>query len=194
MLWICCFERKYSLSFFSKSLQSVDQALSSGCFLQVFPKFWTLHFFWMSPTTKNLIPAAFLHASPHPSLGHRPHIRQKLSLIACRQILPKIWSAVRIFISFFMTYLKNFTGLKSLNTKQCPAGLSSRIIALCTLLLTKNSPSFNHALLPPSRVNCPNPVMYNRVLQLREQGKSKTSLPWDFYSLLLTLKRHQVIL
>ena len=46
---------------------------------------------------------------------------------------------------------KMFFGTKSLNTKQCPAGLSPRIKPLPI----KNDPSVDVALLPPLDVDCP---------------------------------------
>ena len=53
---------------------------------------------------------------------------KKIFLIAFRQILSKILSAVHIFSFIITTYLKKFTGSKSLSTKQCSAELSSWII------------------------------------------------------------------
>ena len=53
-------------------------------------------------------------------------LEKKVSLMAFRQILPNILSAVVSYT--IMTYLKKLNGTKSLNTKQCPVGLSSRII------------------------------------------------------------------
>ena len=66
--------------------------------------------------------------SPRPSPDHSPHIGKKVSLIAFRQILPKILPAVCIFSHTVMIYVKKYNGTKSLNTKQYPAGLSPRII------------------------------------------------------------------
>ena len=43
-------------------------------------------------------------------------------------MLPTILAANHIFSFTIMTYLKRFIGVKSLNKKQCPVGLSSRII------------------------------------------------------------------
>ena len=45
------------------------------------------------------------------------------------QILPNILPVVRIFSFTIMTYLKKSIGIKSLNTKQCPAGFSPIIIS-----------------------------------------------------------------
>ena len=59
------------------------------------------------------------------------HILEKnVSVIAFIQILPKILPAAYIFSYTIMTNLKNLIGNKSLNTKQCPAGLCPRIIPL----------------------------------------------------------------
>ena len=81
-------------------------------------KIWTFLFCWVSP------PVAL------PSPNQSPHTGKKISLIAFRQILPNILSAVYIFSSTIMATLKNLSWNKSLNTKQCPTGLSSKIIPL----------------------------------------------------------------
>ena len=70
----------------------------------------------------------------------KPHIGRKVSLIASRQILPKVLSLACIFSYTIMAYLKNLDGTKSLNTKQYPAGLPPRIIPQTFLLLPKMSP------------------------------------------------------
>ena len=57
-------------------------------------------------------------------------LEKKVSLIACRQILAKILPAAYIFSNTIMTNLKKLIGNERLNTKQCPAGLSPRIIPL----------------------------------------------------------------
>ena len=70
------------------------------------------------------------HAQSHfPPLIIDHILEENVALIAFRQILPKILSAAYIF-SIIMTNLKKLTGNKSINTKQCPAGLSPRITAL----------------------------------------------------------------
>ena len=63
-----------------------------------------------------------------------------ISLIALIQTLPNILPAACIFSYPIMTYLKMLHGDMSLNTQQCPAGLSSRIIPQVSLLLQKMSP------------------------------------------------------
>ena len=65
-----------------------------------------------------------------PSLPWSHSTYWKKYLIAFRQILPKILPAVYIFNNTIMTNLKKFIWNKSLNTKQCPAGLSPRILSL----------------------------------------------------------------
>ena len=55
-------------------------------------------------------------------------LEKKLSLIAFRKILSKIFPEACIFSNTIMTCLITLVGTKSLNTKQCPAGLSLRII------------------------------------------------------------------
>ena len=57
-------------------------------------------------------------------------LEKKVSLIACRQILAKILPAAYIFSNTIMTNLKKLIGNERLNTKQCPAGLSPKIIPL----------------------------------------------------------------
>ena len=47
------------------------------------PKMWTFPFCWISPPLKNW--------DPCPSPDHRPHIEKKVSLIAFRQVLAKLW-------------------------------------------------------------------------------------------------------
>ena len=54
---------------------------------------------------------------------------KKLSLIGfLTQILPKILPATHTFSFTMMKYLKKFIGIKSVNRKQCPAGLFPTII------------------------------------------------------------------
>ena len=76
-----------------------------------------------------------------PSVGYHPqspfsplmtdHIfEKKVSLIALRQILPKILPVAYIYKNTIMTNLKKLIRNKHLTTKQCPAGLSPRIIPL----------------------------------------------------------------
>ena len=77
-----------------------------------------------------------------PSVGYHTHqkiespcpliidhiLEKKVSLIAFRQILSKVLPEPCIFSYTIMTYLKKLVGTKSVNKKQCPAGLSPRII------------------------------------------------------------------
>ena len=60
-----------------------------------------------------------------PSPDHRPLIGKKVSLIVFRQIL-----VAYIFSNTLTTDLIKLIGNKSLNTKQCPAVLCTRIISL----------------------------------------------------------------
>ena len=55
-------------------------------------------------------------------------LEENVSLIALREILSKFLPEAFIFSDTIMTYLKKFVETKSLNTKQCPTGLSPRII------------------------------------------------------------------
>ena len=54
--------------------------------------------------------------------------KKKVSQIAFREILPKTFPAVYILSYKIMTNLKKLIETKLRNTKQCPAGLSPRII------------------------------------------------------------------
>ena len=79
------------------------------------------------PLLLNITPTKKL--SPHvPLLIADSILEKKVSLMASRQILPKILLAAYIFRNTIMTNLKKLIGNKSPNTKQCPAGLSPRII------------------------------------------------------------------
>ena len=70
-----------------------------------------------------------LVVSAHSFLDRRPHIRKKVMSDSLQtQMLPTLLPETHIFSFTIMTYLKRFTGIKSLNKKQCPAGLYSRII------------------------------------------------------------------
>ena len=53
---------------------------------------------------------------------------KKVSLIAFREILPKILPEGCIFSNTIINYLKQLVGIKSFNAKQCSSGLSPRII------------------------------------------------------------------
>ena len=69
--------------------------------------------------------------SPYPSSDQIPHIgkKEKVSLIAQRQILPKFLVTTCIFNQKHYLFEK-FLGTKSRNTKQFPVGLSPKIILL----------------------------------------------------------------
>ena len=96
--------------------------------------FWTFPFYWTSPSPKNWIPC--------PSPDHRLHIGKKVSLIDFRQILPNILPAECIFIYSIMTYSKKLNKTKWLNTKQCLAESSSRIIPHASPFLPTRLPPF----------------------------------------------------
>ena len=74
-------------------------------------------------------PVGYHSQSPFPPLI-TDHTLEKVFVIAFRQILPKILPAVYIFSNTIIINLKKLIGKKFLNTKQCPAGLSPRIIPL----------------------------------------------------------------
>ena len=81
---------------------------------------WTLSFFCISPPPKNWFPLSVS--------DHKPYVGKKVFLIALRQILLKIFPAAYISSYTTMTNLRKVIGTEHLNTKQCPAGLSFRII------------------------------------------------------------------
>ena len=83
-------------------------------------KVWTFPFCWISSPPKN-----WILLSP----DHRTYIGKKVSLIAFRQIVSKILPKACIFSNAIMAFLKKLLGTKSLNTKQCPTGLSPKIIS-----------------------------------------------------------------
>ena len=60
-------------------------------------------------------------------------IPKKKILVAFRQVLPKNLPVARSYA--IMTYFKKLVGVKSLNTKQWPAGLTLRTILLVSLYL-----------------------------------------------------------
>ena len=82
---------------------------------------------------------------------------KKVSLIAFKQILPKILPMLHIFNFIIMAYLKNFIGIESLSTKQSPAELSPWIIHPILSILAKVSPLLSSWLLPPPCMDCPTP-------------------------------------
>ena len=127
MLQVCCFERKYTLSLFSKLLQYSNQAHSSGCFLFLTPSFsWLQTTYW-----------------------------KKVSKTAFKQILPKILPVVHIFSFIIMTYLKKFNRIKSLITEQCPVELYPYIIPTVSPILPKMFPILLSCFLPPPCTDCP---------------------------------------
>ena len=80
---------------------------------------------------------------------------KKVSLIVFRQILPKYLLAVHIFSFIITTYLKNFIGIKSLSTKQCPAELSPWIIPPVSPILPKIYHLLPSSLMPLPCMDCP---------------------------------------
>ena len=81
-------------------------------------KVWTFPFCWILPP----VPLLSLIID---------HILEKMvSPIFFRQTLPGFLRAAYIFSNTILTNLKKLISNKSFNTKQCPAGLSPRIIFL----------------------------------------------------------------
>ena len=94
------------------------------------------------------------HWSTYSSPNRRPPLRKKIYLIAFRQILPKMFVCHMHFQLQNHSLFEKLLGTKSFNIRQCPAGLSTRIILLyspsgqkCLLRLI--------ALLPPPGVDYP---------------------------------------
>ena len=132
------------------------------------PEMWTYSFFWISPPLKNWFP---------PSLSwSQITYWKKVSLIAFRQILPKVWPMTCIFSYTILIYLKNLDLTKSLNTKQCPAGLSPRIIHQLSPFLLKMS--------LPLMLLCSTHHVWTVLLPLNLHwepwGWSKTSYPFHY--------------
>ena len=70
---------------------------------------------------------------------------KKVSLIIFKtQILSKILSVIRILSFTIMTYLKKLIGTEPLNTKQCPAGFSPRIIPSTSVSPEVQPPSYQN--------------------------------------------------
>lgn len=113
----------------------------------------SLNFCWIPLLIKNLSPPRSLYASLHPSLDCRPHIGRKY--LTYRHILPKIWLVVHIFSFIITTYLKTFSGMKTLSKKQRPAELSLWIITRVYPILPKMFPFLSSYLLPVPRIGCP---------------------------------------
>ena len=68
---------------------------------------------------------------------------KKVSLIVFKtQVSPKNLSVTRILSFTIITYLKKLIGIKSLNAKQCPAGLSPRVIPSTSVSPKVYSPSY----------------------------------------------------
>ena len=115
--------------------------------------------------------------SPRLSLDRMRHIGKKVSLIAFRQILRKIFPAAHNFSFILMTYLKKFIRIKSLNTKQCPAGLSSRIIPLLVFpLLRKMSPLLYSCFVAHTRCQLSSPFPQTLVGNSGDRGRIPSSI------------------
>ena len=80
---------------------------------------------------------------------------KKVGLRVFRQILQTILSVVHIFSFIITTYLKTFSGMKTLSKKQRPAELSLWIITRVYPILPKMFPFLSSYLLPVPRIGCP---------------------------------------
>ena len=91
---------------------------------------------------------------------------KKVSVIAFRNIAPKILPVVHISSLIFTTYLKKFIGIKSISTKQCPAELSPWIIPPVSPILPKMFPFLSYCLLPfqcmDSPAHSPKPTVWGK--------------------------------
>ena len=116
------------------------------------PKYWISASLWMSLHTKNwVLPFSFM---PHPILLQTLYWK-KVGLRVFRQILQTILSVVYIFSFIITTYLKPFSGMKTLSKKQRPAELSLWIITRVYPILPKMFPFLSSYLLPVPRIGCP---------------------------------------
>ena len=107
-------------------------------------------------TKKPINPLKLVYHPVSCLLHHYTHIYcKKVSLIAYRQILPKILHVVLIFSFTIMAYFEKFVGIKSYSTKQCPAELSPWIIPPVLLILPKMFPLLSSCLLPLQSMDCP---------------------------------------
>ena len=94
---------------------------------------------------KKLSPHSFFDVSLCPFFDRTPYIGKNVSLMVFRQIWLKHLPVVHIFSFTTMTYSIKFIGMKSINTKQCPARLSLELYLPVSSLL-KNAPSFSLTL------------------------------------------------
>ena len=117
-----------------------------------------------------LPPSLFCLISPHqkiespcPFPGHRPHIGEKVFLIAFRLILPKILPRARIFTRTIMNYLENLIGTISFNMKQYPAGCLPELHSLYLLSYQKCTKMALHwyCFVAPSRYGLPPTLLPN---------------------------------
>ena len=127
-------KKKISLVPFKINLVGKPSTLST-VFLMVwlrFPTKWSklevslqaqnfeiFHFFDINPPKKSLL---------EPPLITSTYLEKKGIPIAFRQVLPKNLPVAYIFCHKILTNLKKLIGTKSLDTNQCSAGLSPRII------------------------------------------------------------------
>ena len=125
----------------------------------------------MSSTTK-IESLPFLNVSHRPSPNRRPHIGKRIYLVAIRQILPTILLTGHIFSFAIMTHLKIFIGIKLFNTKQCPAGLFSRIIPILPPVLPKMSHILYSCFVVHTRCWLPYPLPQNLLGKPKDRGES----------------------
>ena len=119
------------------------------------PKILNLSLFMDVTSHQKLSPPLFFYASSYPSLNCRRYIGKKVGLIVFRQILQTILSVVYIFSFKIKTYLKTFSGMKTLSKKQYQAELSLWIITPVYPILPKMFPFLSSYLLPVPRISCP---------------------------------------
>ena len=94
------------------------------------PKDSTFAFCWISPPRKNCVPCL--------SPDHKPYIGEKA---ISNSLYTNFTKSFPVACSYtIMIYLKKLDGTKSLNTEQCPTGLSPKIIPQVSPFLPKMSP------------------------------------------------------
>ena len=163
LLTCCKFVDLKKKSFtYSKQVKYPPQVFLMGKGCPTKKKSWGWEFPWKPkslnfPFLLNITPTKKL--SPPVAWSQIIYWNKKVSIVF-RQILSKLLPEACIFSNIIMNYLKKLVGTKFLNTKQCPTGLSPRIMPHCPPNIQKiysftppeKSPLLN-LLLPLSKVS-----------------------------------------
>ena len=150
--------------------------------LPAYPKVLTFPFCWILPPPKNLVLPPF-------SSIQTTYWEEKVSLIVFRQFLPNILPVACIFSYIIMIYLKKLDRTKTLNTKQCPAGLSPRIIPHITPFLPK-WPLLWCCFVGPTLCGL-SPFLWTFMENLGDGGKSYTTAKHLLISLIRKSSLHR---